>query len=91
MVDGGAQKTLAHITKALALGSSTVMMGGMLAGTTESPGEYFYKTVKDLGRIVGLGSIELCKRLVPKVMHLPPCYFPNQTVFWSHKVFLSCR
>ncbi len=60
IADGGV-KYSGDITKALAAGARTIMVGGLLAGTDESPGEMVLYQGRSYKSYRGMGSLEAMK------------------------------
>lgn len=57
IADGGHNRTIGNIFKALCAGATASMLGGMLSGTTETPGLVYTRLNKKVKQIRGMAGI----------------------------------
>jgi len=57
IADGGHNGTIGNIFKALCAGAQASMLGGMISGTTETPGQVYTKLNKKVKQIRGMAGI----------------------------------
>jgi len=57
IADGGHNGTIGNVFKALCAGANASMLGGMISGTTETPGQIYTKLNKKVKQIRGMAGI----------------------------------
>mgnify|MGYP001402568787 CR=1 FL=1 len=62
MISDGGIKYSGDLAKAIAAGANSVMLGGLLAGTTETPGEIFLFKGRSYKYYRGMGSLSAMKK-----------------------------
>lgn len=76
IADGGLQYS-GDIAKALVAGASSVMLGSLLAGTTESPGELVFVNGKQFKTYRGMGSLGALQTRGQKTSYSKDRYFQS--------------